>query len=61
MEDHDLELDRRIDEQVEHLNATRGWPWQQEGVESSGLDARGRVRHYRATGVGFADLGAARD
>lgn len=53
------ELDRRLREHIEHLNATRGWPWQQPGVESVALDEYGQVRRYRATETGFLDLGPA--
>jgi hypothetical protein len=52
-------LDRLITERIEHLNAARGWPWQQLGVESVGLDDEGVVRRYLGTGDGLLDLGPA--
>jgi hypothetical protein len=58
VDERDAELDRRITERVEHLNATRGWPWQQPGVVSVALDDDGRVTRYLATETGFVVLGS---
>lgn len=57
MDERDVAVERHIAELVDHLNATRGWPWQQPGVESSALDDDGRVRRYRATEMGYVDVG----
>lgn len=52
------ELDLRISERIQHLNATRAWPWQQPGVVSVGLDDDGRIIRYLATDVGTVMLGS---
>jgi len=57
VDERNAELDRRIAERAEHLNATRGWPWHQRGVESVALDDEGRVTRYLATETGFVVLG----
>lgn len=57
VDDHNVELARHTNERVEHLNATRGWPWQQSGAESVALDEDGRVTRYKATETGFVVLG----
>lgn len=57
VDERDAGLDRRITERVEHLNATRGWPWQQPGEQSVALDDEGRVVRYVATTTGYDVLG----
>lgn len=57
MDERNGGLARQITERVEHLNAKRGWPWQQPGVESVGLDEDGRVTRYMATAGGAVVLG----
>lgn len=59
VDERNAELDRRIDEGVERLNATLGWPWQQPGVTSVALDEHGKVMRYLATETGFVVLGPA--
>ena len=49
VDDRNAELDQRITARVEYLNATRGWPWMEPGVESVGLDGAGQVTRYLAT------------
>jgi hypothetical protein len=57
VDERNAKLDRRISERVEHLNATRAWPWQQPGVESVALSDDGRVTRYLATEHGDVVLG----
>lgn len=53
MDEQSAELNRRITERIDLLNATQGWPWQQPGAMSVGLDDDGQVRRYRATPHGL--------